>query len=240
MCDRAGSDRSRSLGNAPPAIHPLPQGAGRSARDPARRRGFSYRRLRRPELPLDTEELARYLVGKTLVHDLETGRRSGRIVETEAYVVGDAAAHAFRGLTPRNRSLFLERGHAYVYFVYGCWFMMNVSGDGEGVGAGVLLRALEPLDILEAERRSRQHDPRTPAVDLARGPGRLARWMQIDRRLDGLDLCGGGPLWLGSEVRPVGPIGSSVRIGITREAHRVLRFYERGNKFVSGQRSLRR
>src|SRR5579859_3049429 len=103
------------------------------------------RRLRRAELPIDTAKLARYLIGKTLVHETPRGRLSGRIVETEAYVVGDAAAHSFRGETPRNRSLFLERGHAYVYFIYGNLYSINVSGETEGVGAGVLLRALEPL-----------------------------------------------------------------------------------------------
>src|SRR5437762_1729628 len=103
-------------------------------------------RLRRAHLPADTASLARFLIGKTLVHDVPAGRMSGRIVETEAYVVGDAAAHAFRGMTPRNRSLFLERGHAYVYFIYGNWYSLNVSGEVTGVGAGVLVRALEPLE----------------------------------------------------------------------------------------------
>src|SRR5215468_11484903 len=104
------------------------------------------RRLRRSDLPSDAANLARFLIGKILVHDHPQGRLSGRIVETEAYVVGDAAGHAFRGLTPRNRSLFLERGHAYVYFVYGCWYALNVSGEIPGIGAGVLIRALEPLE----------------------------------------------------------------------------------------------
>ncbi len=103
------------------------------------------RRLRRAELPVDTAELARYLIGKTLIHDAPEGLMSGRIVETEAYVPGDASGHAFRGETARNRSLFLERGHAYVYFIYGCWFSLNVSGETSGIGAGVLIRALEPL-----------------------------------------------------------------------------------------------
>ena len=93
----------------------------------------SLRRLRRAELPADTATLARFLIGKILVHDHPQGRLSGRIVETEAYVVGDAAGHAFRGPTLRNRSLFLERGHAYVYFVYGCWHALNVSGESAGI-----------------------------------------------------------------------------------------------------------
>jgi DNA-3-methyladenine glycosylase len=193
------------------------------------------RRIRRRELPAGTVELARYLIGKVLVHEHPRGRMSGRIVETEAYVVGDAAGHAFRGMTPRNRSLFLERGHAYVYFVYGNWFMMNVSSEDTGVGAGVLLRALEPLEgIAQMERR--RGTRRLP--DLTRGPGRLATAMGITRRHDGLDLCAAGPLWLGHEIKPAGEIGRSVRIGLTREAHRSLRFYERSNPFVSGPKRL--
>lgn len=78
------------------------------------------------------------------VHDLRGMRTSGRIVETEAYPVGDAAGHAFRGRTRRNASLYLARGHAYVYFVYGMYYALNVSSERAGVGAGVLIRALEP------------------------------------------------------------------------------------------------
>ena len=102
------------------------------------------RRLRRTELPVDTVELARYLIGKVAVHDTDDGRLSGRIVETEAYPVGDSAGHAFRGETRRNASLFLGPGYAYVYFTYGSSFMLNVTSEVAGVGAGVLLRALEP------------------------------------------------------------------------------------------------
>ena len=102
--------------------------------------------LARSELPIDTAALARYLIGKLLVRELPEGVASGRIVETEAYVIGDAAGHAHRGMTPRNRSLFLERGHAYVYFAYGVSYMLNVSGETPGIGAGVLIRALEPLE----------------------------------------------------------------------------------------------
>ena len=198
------------------------------------------RRLRRAQLPADTVALARYLIGKTLVRDGPEGRTSARIVETEAYLVGDAACHAFRGPTPRNRSLFLARGHLYVYLIYGVSFMLNVSSETVGIGAGVLLRAAEPLDglALMAARRGPTADTARPA-ELARGPGRLASAFGIDRTWDGLDLCAAGPLWFGSAVAATGPIGASVRIGLTVETERVLRFYERGNPAVSGPKRLR-
>ena len=202
----------------------------------SRRPAYLLRRLRRGELPVDTVELARYLIGKTLVHDLAEGRVSGRIVETEGYPVGDAAAHAFRGQTPRNRSLFLARGHAYVYFAYGSCWMMNVSSEDAGVGAGVLIRALEPLEGVTIMER---HRGTQSLADLTRGPGRLAQAMRINKSQDGLDLCSRkSPLWLGTPVQPTGAIGVTTRIGLSREAHRQLRFYERANRFVSGPRGL--
>src|SRR6185295_4892728 len=102
--------------------------------------------IARLELPDDTAALARYLIGKIVVRELPEGIVSGRIVETEAYVVGDAAGHAFRGMTRRNRSLYLAPGHAYIYIAYGISFMLNVASETEGIGAGVLIRALEPID----------------------------------------------------------------------------------------------
>jgi DNA-3-methyladenine glycosylase len=194
------------------------------------------RRLRRKELPLDTIELSRFLIGKTLVHELSRTRIAGRIVETEAYPVGDAAGHAFGGLTPSRRSLYLPRGHAYVYFTYGSSFMMNVSSEEAGTGAGVLIRAVEPLEGIRFMQRRRGT---TRLLDLARGPGRLAQAMDVDKRLDGVDLCATGKLWLGTAARPAGPIGASIRIGITRDVDRLYRFYERGSPFVSGPKSLR-
>src|SRR6201992_395035 len=126
--------------------------------------------LLRAELPVDTVSLARYLIGKMLVREMAEGVASGRIVETEAYVVGDAAGHAYRGMTPRNRSLFLERGHAYVYLAYGTSWMLNVSSEAPGIGAGVLIRAIEPTDGISIMQRNRA----TGQVrDLTRGPGRM-------------------------------------------------------------------
>ena len=139
------------------------------------------------------------------------------------------------GATPRNRSLFLERGHAYVYVAYGISDMLNVSSDAAGTGTGVLIRALEPMDgipIMRLNRGARR------LRDLARGPGRLCAALRIDRALDGIDLCEEGPLWLGRDDHEAGDVGESVRIGIKKDPDRPLRFYVRGSPFVSGPRSL--
>ena len=192
--------------------------------------------MKRIELPYDTATLARFLIGKTLVRDAAEGRTSGRIVETEAYVPGDASGHAYVGETQRNRSLFLRRGHAYVYFIYGVHFCVNISAERPGIGAGALIRALEPvhgIDIMQARRGTQR------LTDLARGPGRLAQAMAIDRSLDGVDVCAAGPLWLADEVRTASRIKASVRIGISKETARLLRFYEAGNPHVSGPPALR-
>jgi DNA-3-methyladenine glycosylase len=194
------------------------------------------RRLRRAELPTDAVALARFLIGKIVVRELTGARLAGRIVETEAYPVGDAAGHAFVGRTRRNDSLFLERGFAYVYFSYGCWFMLNVAAERPGVGAGVLVRALEPLSGVARMQRLRGT---ARAVDLARGPGRLAQALSIDLRQDGLDLCARGPLWLATNGRDAGEIGTSARIGISKAVERPWRFYERGSPYVSGTKALR-
>jgi len=189
------------------------------------------RPLSRASLPSDTAELARYLIGKTVVRKTGPRRISGRIVETEAYPPGDSSGHAFHGQTVRNRSLFLGPGFAYVYFIYGTSYMLNVTADEPGVGAGVLLRAVEPLEGIDLMKRLRNTDK---IRDLARGPGRLAAAFKIDQRLNGVDLCTSGPLWLGTAVRKTAQIGTTVRIGITHEIDRPLRFFEAGSPYVSG------
>ena len=191
--------------------------------------------LDRAELPVDTARMARFLIGKMVVRTLAEGVAGGRIVETEAYEIGDPAGHAWRGLTPRNRTLFLERGHAYVYLAYGTSFMLNVSSETPGVGAGVLIRAIEPTLGIRVMQRNRGIEQ---LRDLARGPGRLCVALQIDRRLDGIDLCQSGALWLGTDGQASEEIGLSKRIGITRAADSLLRFYLRGNRFISGSRAL--
>jgi DNA-3-methyladenine glycosylase len=207
---------------------------------------YRIRRLRRAELPSDTIALARFLIGKVVVREFAEGRASGRIVETEAYPPGDPAGHHFRGPTPRIRSMYLAPGHAYVFFNYGAHFMLNVSGEAAGTAGGILIRAVEPLEGIELMKKHRNCDE---MLDLTRGPGRLAAAFRIDRGHDGIDLCGKGKLWLGEIVsgkssgagragRTGAGIGKTVRIGITRAADHLLRFYERGNPFVSGPKRL--
>jgi DNA-3-methyladenine glycosylase len=132
----------------------------------------------------------------------------------------------------------------YVYFNYGMHFMLNISSERAGVGGGVLIRALEPLEGIELMQRHRKS---TELVALTRGPGRLAAALRIDRRLDGLDLFSRGPLWLGVLVSSQSSkqgggaelaVESTVRIGITRAADKLFRFYERGSPFVSGPKRL--
>ena len=155
--DRVRKSRARGEPQPPPSEQaPRSLGKAQAKKRPNEMAAIGrLRRLRRAELPVDTLKLARYLIGKVAVHDVAGGRLSGRIVETEAYPIGDSAGHAFRGKTPRNSSLFLGRGHAYVYFTYGSSFMLNVTSEVRGVGGGVLLRALEPLEGIDSMQRSR-------------------------------------------------------------------------------------
>lgn len=195
------------------------------------------RALRRKELPAQTVDLARFLLGMVLVHDTPEARVSGRIVETEAYLPEiDPASHAFRGPTRRNRSMFLDRGYAYVYLIYGVQYCLNVTSERKGIGAAVLIRALEPLDGIEIMQERRGV---TRLRDLARGPGRLAQALGVGPAQDGVDLCTGKGLYLAAGRHAPVAVAESVRIGITKAAQLPLRFYVPGNEFVSGPRKLR-
>ncbi|CAG9231689.1 Putative 3-methyladenine DNA glycosylase [Paraburkholderia tropica] len=196
--------------------------------------------LARDELPVDTVALARFMVGKYLVHDLPEGRVSGRLVEVEAYPVGDSTGHAFIGPRGWNASLFLARGHAYVRLTYGVSWMLNMASEAVGVGAGVLFRAVEPLEGLASMAARRAG---APLRELARGPGRLTQAFGVGASFDGFDLCGGEGLWIGRDRELAANdaslvIGTTTRIGLSREIDRPLRFYVVGSPFVSGPRKL--
>jgi DNA-3-methyladenine glycosylase len=180
-------------------------------------------RLPRSFYDRDTIDVARELLGKHLVHRVAGVERVGRIVETEAYLgPHDLAAHSARGLTPRTRVMFGPPGHAYVYFVYGMHWCMNVVTREEGHASAVLLRAVEPVKNLEGRTQ---------------GPALLCRAMGIDGRMNGHDLLDDA-LYVAAPRReePV-RIVKRPRIGVDyagpRWSRRLLRFYIRGNPFVS-------
>jgi DNA-3-methyladenine glycosylase len=193
----------------------------------------SIKRLPRARVPSDTVELARALLGKVLVREFSGGMAGGRIVETEAYLQDDPACHAFRGMTPRNRPLFLEYGHAYVYLCYGPSYMLNVSSEAGGIGSGVLLRALEPMFGIEHMQRNASH---VKLSDLTRGPGRLAAALGVNLTHNGLNLFTDQQLWIGSDGHKIESVGESVRIGLTKAAEERLRFFVPGSRYLSGPR----
>ncbi|MFZ2029662.1 MAG: DNA-3-methyladenine glycosylase [Vitreimonas sp.] len=187
--------------------------------------------MSRARMPASPIELARYLIGKTLMRRLQGAILAGRIVETEAYLPEDPASHSFRGMTARNASMFRVRGHAYVYRIYGMYWCLNVSAGTEHEGAAVLIRAVEPLASLDTMRALRGMDD---VKNLARGPGRLCQAFAIDDTFDGMDLTQPGRLYLAPATRARGELGESTRIGLTKASESVLRFYERGSGFLSG------
>lgn len=167
------------------------------------------------------EAVAPQLLGSVLVRTLPNGHRiAGRIVETEAYHQSDAASHSYKGSTPRTEVMFGPAGFCYVYFTYGMHYCMNVVTGPVGEGSAVLIRALEPMEGVPEDKRTD-------------GPARLCYALQVDKSFNGHDLRQ-PPLQL--HIQP--PINATeimqtTRIGITKDAHRLWRFYIRNNSFVS-------
>jgi DNA-3-methyladenine glycosylase len=172
----------------------------------------------------DVVAVARDLVGCTIRH----GDTAGVIVEVEAYHDSEPACHAFVGLTPRTETLFGPPGRAYVYRSYGIHALLNAVSEEEGVGAAVLIRALEPMDGIELmrERRGLQR-----VEDLCSGPGKLTQALDIELHHNGTDLTT-GPIVFGERVRTP-EIVVSKRVGITKAADLPWRFSEAGSRFVS-------
>lgn len=182
----------------------------------------------------DTRQVAQKLLGMRVVRRLATGETlSGLIVETEGYLTGDPASHAFRGETPRNRSMFGPPGHAYVYVSYGMHNMLNVSTVAVGVGEAVLIRALQPWDGLDAMRRNR--GGLEDARQWTNGPGKLAQALGLTRAQDdGKDMTDPTSDLIVVPHDP-GPFETvaTTRVGITRGVEAPWRYYIRGNPYVS-------
>jgi DNA-3-methyladenine glycosylase len=175
-----------------------------------------------------TVEVAKDVLGKVLVH----GPTAGIIVEVEAYLGGDdLASHSARGLTDRTRVIFGPPGRAYVYLIYGMYECLNFVVEPEGHAGCVLIRALEPVAGLDAMYK-RRPSARKPE-QLASGPGKLTRALNITRNLNGSNLTKGPLVVRARRNEPVVDIVTTTRIGITHCADWPLRYYIRGNSFVS-------
>ena len=186
--------------------------------------------------------VARGLLGKVLVRKAGKLRLTARIVEVEAYLgENDPAAHAAAGNTARTSVLFGPPGYAYVYFIYGNHYCLNVSCEREGKAGSVLFRALEPIEGIEEMASARgivlqgPHD----LVKLTSGPGRLAEAFGITRNRDnGCDLTSpASSLWIGDSGFRARKIQVTARIGITKAAEQPLRYHLEGSPFVSGGKS---
>lgn len=197
--------------------------------------------LKRSFFSRDPRRVARELLGKVLVRQEDRARRCGRIVEVEAYLgTEDPAAHSAAGNTARTAVLFGPPGYAYVYFIYGNHYCLNVSCEPEGRAGGVLIRALEPICGIEEMAHARGveiHGPKD-LVKLTSGPGRLAEAFGVTRARDnGCDLtCAKGSLWIGEDGYCARGIRITPRIGITKAADKPLRYVLAGNAYVSGRR----
>ena len=177
--------------------------------------------------------VARDLLGKILVRRIGGRSLTGRIVETEAYSSDDPASHAFPGRTERNRALFGEVGHAYIYQAHGLYFCLNVVAKKGKPAGGVLIRALEPLDGIDPLPRSRGKARLKPPMS---GPGNLAGAMRIDKRLYGVDMTKKGPLFIAEDGSPKPKVRRTTRIGVTAAREKRWRFVVEGNAFVTHPR----
>ena len=172
--------------------------------------------------------MARECLGKVIVH----GSTAGRIVEVEAYLgLKDLAAHASRGITGRTRVIFGPPGYAYVYFIYGMYDCLNFVAEQDRTPGAVLIRALEPLSGLAAMQRRRPKARRVE--DLASGPGKLTLALGITRKLNGADLVEGPITVRRLRDEPAFETAEGPRIGIRHCADWPLRFWIKGNRFVS-------
>lgn len=203
----------------------------------------NIRALDRAFFSRDPRRVARELLGKVLVRQHSGALLSARIVEVEAYLgEQDPAAHSAAGNTARTAVLFGPPGHAYVYFIYGNHYCLNVSCEPEGQAGSVLVRALEPLSGVEEMAKARGIEIHSPKdlLRLTSGPGRLAQAFSITRvRDNGCDLTSGDSnLWIGEDGYRARGIRLTPRIGITKAAEKALRYLLVGNVFVSGPKRV--
>ena len=203
----------------------------------------SYRPVTRRFYNRDPRIVGPELLGKVLVRKEGRKMLAARIVEVEAYGEDDPAAHSFAGRTKRNAVLFGPPGYVYVYFIYGNHYCLNVSCLPDGVGAGILFRAVEPLLGVEEMARARDIEVKSPRdlLKLTSGPGRLAEAFGITRERDNeKDLTDmKSDLFVADDGFPAPKVIATKRIGITKAVDHPLRYVIADNAFVSGPRKIR-
>ncbi|MBA4313203.1 MAG: DNA-3-methyladenine glycosylase [Chlorobiaceae bacterium] len=190
-----------------------------------------------------TLTVAKELLGKYLIRKIGDRTLVGKIVEVEAYLgKNDPASHAYRGITKRNEVMFKKGGHLYVYFTYGMHFCANIVTGDEGKGSAVLLRAIEPIEGMEAIMKNRGIEWIDGVMDrwsygkllnLTNGPAKLCEAFNIKREQNGTDLRQDDIFIARGELIARNQIGSSTRIGITSATEKKWRFYIKENPYVS-------
>jgi len=190
----------------------------------------------------DPRRVSRDLLGKLLIRRNRNSLLAGRIVEVEAYLHGDPAAHSFIGRTTRNAVLWGPPGISYVYFIYGNYYCFNVSCLPNGRAGGVLFRAVEPLVGIKEMVRARgvKIEDAADLRLLTSGPGRLAEAFGITRERDNAKnlMSPESDLWIADDGSPPPRVKITPRIGITKAAERPLRYIIPGNAFVSGRKVI--
>jgi DNA-3-methyladenine glycosylase len=198
---------------------------------------LSERKLKKSFYRRELLEVARSLLGKTLVKDNGKGNLTGKIVEVEAYHGDfDEAAHSYRGITKRTEIMFQTGGYLYVYFTYGAHHCCNVVTGKKGQGTAVLIRAVEPLSGIETmikNRFGRKLKNDKEIFNLTSGPGKTCQAFGINRRHSGIDLTGDKIFILEAEKIKSKDIGVSKRIGITKSVDLPWRFFIKDNPYLS-------
>lgn len=179
-----------------------------------------------------TTNVAKSLLGKKLVTNVDGQKTSGMIVECEAYrMIGDEAAHSCRGRTKRTEMMFRKGGYIYVYLIYGMYFCVNVVTEKEGYGSAVLIRAIEPLEGIDIMLK-RCH--KTEIKGLTNGPGKLCKALGIDKGVLGENVCGSQKIWIENHQRINSKDkGISTRIGISKSVDLPWRFFIKDHPFIS-------
>lgn len=180
-------------------------------------------------LNTETEKAAKRLLGCFLERKIRNRILKVKIVETEAYDEDDEASHTFNGKTKSNSAMFLGAGHAYVYFTYGMHFCLNIVCGKEGYGAGVLIRAVEPIDNIKEMEKNR----RKIGKEITNGPGKLCSALKINKDLFGHDLSISPLRLIKNKAIEKNKIIETTRIGISKAKDKKRRFYIKDNIYVS-------